>query len=206
MGLIDINYRRYYQAVIDIFNNKRIPDFTEDIENIPDLDDSGKEDKCNPKELREVYPILVEQINSEKKQISKDYKNNKNLKIIITKVENNDNYEYEKKINERMIKNKINSTDSKKAKISIKYKPIKKFKEDYINLPQFVIQKLKEIYTMEEAYYQTLNNWLHYYKEESLYHLLNDFFELLKVNKNDINRIIDYIIDEIYKELVFDNK
>ena len=36
MNLVDEKYKKYYNAIIDIFNNKRIPDFTEDIENIPD--------------------------------------------------------------------------------------------------------------------------------------------------------------------------
>lgn len=207
MNLVDEKYKKYYEAVINIFNNKRIPDFTDDIENIPDLNDSGKEDKCNPKELRDVYPVLLEQINSEKKQISKDYKNNKNLKIIINKEENNNNYEYEKKITEKLMKNKIYSSDPIKAKTSIKYKPIKKFNEDYINIPQFVVQKLKEIYPIDETYYQTLNNWLCYYKDDSLYHTLNEFFGFLKfVDKKQINQMIDYICDEIYKELIFDNK
>ena len=54
-------YRKYYEAVLDIFNNKRIPEFTEDIENIPNLDDLRKENKCsNPKELMEIYPVLLE--------------------------------------------------------------------------------------------------------------------------------------------------
>lgn len=203
---VDTKYKKYYQAVIDIFNNKSIPDFTEDIENIPDIDDFGKEDKCNPKELREIYPVLLQQIYSEKKHISDEYSKNKDLKIIINKKENNSNYEYETKINERLMKNKINNINPINAKKSIKFKPIVKFNEDYINLPVFVIEKLKQVCIIDEDYYQTLNNWLSYYKDNSLYSLLYDFFHLLKFEEVDIIKIIDYICDEIYKELVFDNK
>ena len=205
-NIVRKEYKKYYQAVIDIFYNKRIPDFTEDIENIPDIDDFGKEDRCNPKELRDVYPVLLEQMYSEKKKISNDYSNNKGLKIVINKRENNSNYEYEQKINEKLMKNKMNTMNPNVAKKSIKFKPIRKFDEDYINLPEIIIEKLKNICVVEESHYQTLNNWLNYYKNNSLYNILYDFLVLIKVNKLDIGKVIDYICDELYNELVFDNK
>ena len=205
-NIVRKEYKKYYQAVIDIFYNKRIPDFTEDIENIPDIDDFGKEDRCNPKELRDVYPVLLEQMYSEKKKISNDYSNNKGLKIVINKRENNSNYEYEQKINEKLMKNKMNTMNPNIAKKSIKFKPIKKFDEDYINLPEIIKKKLKSICDIEESYYQMLNNWLNYYKNNSLYHTLYEFLDFHKFHKLDIEKIIDYICDEIYKELIFDNK
>ena len=205
-NIVRKEYKKYYQAVIDIFDNKRIPDFTEDIENIPDIDDFGREDRCNPKELRDVYPVLLEQMYSEKKKISNDYSNNKGLKIVINKRENNSNYEYEQKINEKLMKNKMNTMNPNVAKKSIKFKPIRKFDEDYINLPEIIKEKLKSICDIEESYYQMLNNWLNYYKNNSLYHTLYEFLDFHKFHKLDIEKIIDYICDEIYKELIFDNK
>lgn len=203
---VEDKYKKYYEAVIDIFNNKRIPDFTEDIENIPDLDDLGKENKCNPKELREIYPVLLEQINTEKIKIAKDYSNNKDLKIIINKRENNNNYEYETIINEKLMKNRMNYINPNQAKIAIKFKPIKKYKKNYINLPPFIIEKLKKVCKIDDIYYGTLNNWMHYYENESIYSILYDLFNLLKVQRTEIDLIINYICDEIYKELVFDPK
>lgn len=198
-------YKKYYEAILDIFNNKRIPDFTEDIENI-DLDDLGRENKCNPKELREVYPVLLEQINTEKKKIANDYSNNKDLKIVINKREDNNNYEYEAKINNKLMKNKMNYINPQQAKIAIKYKPVGKFDKNYINLSFFISERLKQVFDIDPIYYQTLNNWIYYYKTESIYNILNDFFDYLKVDKKDIDDLINYICDEIYKELVFDPK
>lgn len=128
------------------------------------------------------------------------------MKIVITKREDNNNYEYENKINQRLMQNKINCIDPDRAKKIIKYKPIRKFEEDYFNLPTFLVQKLKEIFNIEENYYETLKNYLHNYKNNSLYHELYDFLKYIKCKYEDIEKIIDYIVDKIYEELVFDNK
>lgn len=204
MNLVEEKYQKYYLAVIGILENKPIPDFTSDIENIPDINDLGREDKCNPKILREVYPVLLEQVNAEKRQIAKEYSNNKNYKIIINKRENNNNQKYEKIINERIAKNKMNSLYPEKTKIEIKYESLQNLNKS-INLPQFVVDKLKLFYHIDAGYYELLRSWLHNYPNNTLFQTLDEFFKLMKLDNVKSDKLIDHIINEIYKEITFDN-
>ena len=199
-------YKKYYQSIIDIFNNKIIPDFSEDINNISGIDDLGKEQKCNPKELREVYPILLEQAYSEKKKIAQNYSKNKNYKIIINKKEHNNNYEYESKINKRLQKNKMNILEPEKAKNDIKYKPIYKFNKTFSDFPLFVSNNLQNLYPINEYSYNVLNSWLTASNKDNLDTILTDFYNRLGVSLTEIRKIVNYICDEIYKEITFDNK
>ena len=203
---VERKYKKYYQSIIDIFNNKRIPDFSEDIENIPDIDDTGREDKCNPKELREVYPVLLDQIYSEKKKIADDYSNNKDIKIVINKKDYNNNHEYESRINNKLLKNKYNSLNPEKAKISIKYKPVHKFNKIFSDFPKFVVEKLQIKYQMNEYSFNVLYDWLKSFDKDNLNDILCDFYGRLGLSLNDINLIINYICNEIYQEMIFDNR
>ena len=136
---VEDKYKKYYQAVINIFYNKPIPDFEDDIDNISEIDDYGKEDKCNPKELRQVYPILLEQINTEKMQIANDYSKNKDFQIVINKKEKNNNNEYAARIKRKLAKNKEDNNNPETAKFEIKHKPMSQF-DNSINIPNLVIE------------------------------------------------------------------
>lgn len=200
------SYQKYYQAIIDILNNKIIQDFSEDIDNISGIDDIGREQKCNPKELREVYPILLEQIHSDKKKIAKNYSKNKNYKIIINKKEQNNNYEYESRINERLQKNRMNISDPKNAKIIIKYKPIYEFNKIFTDFPKFVSDALQEKYPIDEYSYKLLYDWLKMFNLDNLNTILTDFYTKLNLTNSEIRKIINEICDKIYEEITFDNK
>ena len=201
---VEDKYKKYYQAVIDIFYNKPIPDFADDIDNISDIDDYGKEDKCNPKELREVYPVLLEQINTEKMQIADDYSKNKDLKIVINKKEKNNNNEYGARIKSKLAKIKEDTKYPDKAKRNIKFNPITQF-DNIINIPDFITKKIKQKYYFEQNIIDSLYNWLYNYKSDNLFNILNDFFfKCLKYKRKQTSEIINYITDEIYKELIFD--
>ena len=199
-------YKKFYQSIIDILNNKNIPDFSDDIDNISGIDDLGREKKCNPKELREVYPVLLEQAYSEKKKIAQNYSKDKNFKIIINKKEHNNNYEYESKINKRLQKNKMNIMEPAKAKNDIKYSPVNKFNKKFSDFPKFVSDTLQELYPINQYSYNVLYSWLGEFNKDNLNTILTDFYSRLGRPLAEIERIINYICDEIYKEITFDNK
>lgn len=199
-------YKKFYQSIIDILNNKNIPDFSDDIDNISEIDDAGREKKCNPKELREVYPVLLEQVYSEKKKIAQNYSKDKNFKIIINKKEHNNNYEYESKINKRLQKNKMNIMEPAKAKNDIKYSPIHEFNKIFSDFPKFVSDNLQELYPINQYSYNVLYSWLGQFNKDNLNTILTDFYSRLELPFAEIKRIINYICDEIYKEITFDNK
>lgn len=218
MNLVNEEYKKYYSAVIGIFNNKPIPNFDNDIEKIEGIYDKGKEDKCNPKILKDVYPILLEQGNSEKKQISKNYSNDKNYQIVINKRENNNNKEYEKKIKSKL--------DNDKMDICPIYE---KSKEDlccekiiYVNqltdLSDFIIHELKKCCSIEidtkyfELYFKNNNSDNIY---TAIDNFLSNYLDIDDKGKKIItnhtskirniqlhkNNLITQLIDELYKNL-----
>lgn len=198
---VDSKYKKYYIAIIDLLNGKPIPDFSEDFENLSGINDLGKDNKCNPKELRDIYPILLAQSSDENKQIEEDYQNNKDLMIIIDKNEKNKNYIYESKINEKLNKNKENSINLDKIKIEIKYSPISQF-DGFINdLPNFVINALKP-YNFSANVYKDLKVWISSSKkDEILYDIISHFFHNFNLSPNNIDKIVEFVCNKIYEEL-----
>jgi len=219
MNLVNEEYKKYYSAVIDIFNNKPIPNFDNDIEKIEGIYDKGKEDKCNPKMLKDIYPILLEQGIAEKKQISKNYSNDKNYKIVINKRENNNNKEYEKKIKSKLDNDKMDICSSyEKSKNDLYSEKINNVNQ-LINLSDFIIHELKKCCTIE-INTQFFDNYFKNNNSDILYNAIDNFLSnYLKIddkgkriitnqtsnnNNNNIlfkNNLITQLIDELYKNL-----
>ena len=218
MNLVNEEYKKYYSAVIDIFNNKPIPNFDNDIEKIEGIYDKGKEDKCNPKILKDIYPILLEQGISEKKQISKNYSNDKNYQIVINKRENNNNKEYEKKIKSKLGNDKMDICPSyEKSKNDLCYEKII-YVNQLIDLSDFIINELKKHCTIEidtkffdiyfknnnsDYIYTAIDNFLSNYLD------IDDKGKKIITNQTSKNRkiqisknhLINQLIDELYKNL-----
>ena len=218
MNLVNEEYKKYYSAVIDIFNNKPIPNFDNDIEKIEGICDKGKEDKCNPKILKDIYPILLEQGISEKKQISKNYSNDKNYQIVINKRENNNNKEFEKKIKSKLDNDKMDICSSyEKSRNDLSYEKIM-YVNQLIDLSDFIINELKKYCTIaidtkffdnyfknnnSDYLYTAIDNFLSNYLD------IDDKGKKIITNQTSKNRniqlyknhLITQLIDELYKNL-----
>ena len=218
MNLVNEEYKKYYSAVIGIFNNKPIPNFDNDIEKIEGIYDKGKEDKCNPKILKDIYPILLEQGISEKKQISKNYSNDKNYQIVINKRENNNNKEYEKKIKNKLDNDKMDICSSyEKSKNDLYYEKVINVNK-LINLSNFIFNELKK-YCRIEIDSKFFEHYFNYNNSDTIFAAIDNFLSnylniddkgkkiitnKTPMNKNILlykNNLITQLIDELYKNL-----
>ena len=195
-------YSKYFGAIINIMNNKPIPNFDLDVNNL-NIKDKNRETKCNPKELQQIYPILLQQGYEENKEIEDNYIKDKDYKIIIEKSDlNNNNQVYEKKIQEikKMLKDYKENPDE--IKKNIKYWKLQSFNyfEDF---PFIVVTNINNIlkddnysFLQQNKLYQELKK----NKKSNIYNVLTKFFkEYLKYDYKTINEIIDVTCEEIYK-------
>ena len=202
-------YSKFFRAIISILNDKPIPNFDSDVDNL-DINDKNREKKCNPKELQQIYPILLEQGNEEKKEIEDNYNKNKNFKIIIEKSDPNNNNEfYEKKIQQKlkMMSNYEEKPD--KIKKKIRYSKLKSFNNNFDDFPSIVVNNIDKIILKNENYSKrrkTLLDKLKKNENSNINEVLNKFFKDYYCNEI-INKIIDVTCDKIYEsEFIFDAK
>ena len=194
-------YKKYYQAIIDIFNGKEIPNFDEDVENISNLNDDGRKDSCNPRYIRDIYPILLGQTNEEKKEIMNEFENDPNYSIIINKIENNKNSHYEKKINKALLKNEEYKKNSVFVKNNIKFSLIEDLDKKFKDFTSFIHTKLLQNFNLNNELLKNLDYYLMLYKKNNLHDILLTFCENFNFNQQDTELIISYLVDEIEKEL-----
>ena len=199
---VENKYKKYYQAIIDIFNGKEIPNFDEDINNIPDLDDGEKKDCCNPKYIRDIYPILLGQNNEEKKEIINEYEKNPNYSIIINKNEYNKNAAYEKKINKALMKNEEYKNNPLFVRNKIKFSLIRDFDMKFRDFPNYISRKMFEHFQLKKEILENLVNLLILYKNNTLYDTLKAFCDNCNFNEQDTELIISCLVDDIKKELI----
>ena len=200
---IDNHYSRYFGSIINILNDRRIANFDADVENL-DIKDKNREKKCNPRELQQIYPILLGQGYEEKKEIEDNYNKDKNFKIVIEKSDvNNNNQFYEKKIQEKLKKVKDYKENPTQTIKNIKFWKLVTFDEDFTDFPDIIVTNTNKVLNntslslkLQNILYDTLNNQ----KNSNINKVLKEFFKnYSKLNNTTIDSIIDATCKEIYK-------
>ena len=200
---IDSHYAKYFGSIINILNDKSIPNFDADINSL-NIKDKNREKKCNPKELQQIYPVLLGQGYEEKKKIEDNYNKDKDFKIIIEKSDrNNNNQFYEKKIQEklRMVQDYKEKPDQTKK--YIKYWSLESFDNNFDNFPAIAVTNINKIFEKENytfmqqlSLYEALKN----NKNSNINYVLTEFFKNYLGNDIEtINKIIEAVCEEIYK-------
>ena len=195
-------YSKYFGAIINIMNDKPIPNFDLDVNSL-NIKDKNRETKCNPKELQQIYPILLQQGNEENKEIEDNYNKDKNYKIIIEKSDlNNNNQVYEKKIQERLRMLKGNKENPDEIKSDLKYSELGSINY-FKDFPFLVVTNINKILKDDNYSFLQQNNLyqeLKKNKKSNLYSVLKKFFKkYLKYDNKTIDEIIDVTCEEIYK-------
>lgn len=193
---IDNHYAKYFGAIINILNDKPIPNFDADVNSLS-IKDKNREKKCNPKELQQIYPILLGQGYEEKKEIEDNYKKDKDFKIIIEKSDrNNNNQFYEKKIQERLRTVKDYKEKPEQTKNNIKYWRLKSFDNNFNDFPAIVVNNFNKTF---ENYFFILYETLKNNKNSNINNVLTLFLKNYLCNDIEtINKIIDAVCEEIY--------
>ena len=198
---INKNYSKYFKSIINILNDEPTTNFDADVLNL-DIKDKNREKKCNPKELEQVYPILLQQGLEEKKEIEENYNKDKNYQIVIEKSANNNNQIYEKEIQEKLRKVKDYKEDPVQTKKNIKHWKLGTFDNYFEDFPFIIVTNINKVLndnrflTFQNTLYETLKNQ----KNLNLNKVLTEFFKnYFGHNNATINKIIDATCEEIYK-------